>query len=260
MLDINTIYTVDVLEGLKQLEDESIDLIIFSPPYNKLGLRSGAKKMTEKNVKTAKGLRKWIQAIPYGGDLNVDNMPEEEYEKWQIEILNECYRVLKDDGSIFYNHKNRIKAHNVISPYKWLYKTKLLIRQEIVWDRSASCTTAPIRWLPTTERIYWLTKTSKPRFYRKADTKHKSEVWKIGMERNNPHPAPYPIEIVDTILDNIPSDEPFLVLDPFMGSGTTAIAALQHHHNYIGFEKFQEYVDMANERIKKYLENEKKSS
>lgn len=252
-MEYNKIYTIDALEGLKQLEDNSVDVIIFSPPYNKLGLRSGAKKMTEKNTKTANGLLKWIQAIPYGGDLNVDNLPEEEYEQWQIEILNECFRVLKDDGSVFYNHKNRVKAHNVISPFKWLYKTKLLIRQEIVWDRSATCTTAPIRWLPTTERIYWLTKTGKPRFYRKADTKHKSEVWKIGMERNNPHPAPYPLELPMTILDNIPSDKPLLVLDPFMGSGTTALAALHYGHNYIGFEKFQEYTDMANERISTFL-------
>lgn len=252
MLDVNNIYQMDVLEGLKKLDDNSVDVIIFSPPYNKLGLRSGARQMTSSNAKTATGLLRWIQAIPYGGDLNVDNMKEEDYEQWQIDILNECYRVLKDDGSVFYNHKNRIKCHNLISPYKWLYKTKLMVRQEIVWDRSGSCTTAPIRWLPSTERIYWLTKTGKPRFYRKADTSHKTEVWRFGADRNNPHPAPYPIELPYTILDNIPSDEPLLVVDPFMGSGTTAIAALMHKHNYIGFEKFKEYVDMANERISKF--------
>jgi len=254
-MELNKIYCIDALEGLKQLEDNSIDLIIFSPPYNKLGLRSNARQVTDKNIKSAKAERNWIQSIVYGGDFNVDNMKEEDYEQWQIDILNECYRVLKEDGSVFYNHKNRIKCHNIISPYKWLYQTKLLIRQEITWDRCSTPTVAPIRWLPTTEKIFWLTKTGATKFYRKADTNYKREVWQIDMERKNPHPAPYPIKLIDTILENFPNDEPLTVLDPFMGSGTTALAAIKKGYNYIGFEKFQEYVNMAEERIKNYKNN-----
>ena len=254
-MDINRIYQIDVLEGLKQLEDNSVDVIIFSPPYNKLGLRGNARPITEKNIKSASAQRNWVQAIAYGGDYNVDNMKEEDYEQWQIEILNECYRVIKEDGSIFYNHKNRLNKGQSISPYKWLYQTKLIVRQEIVWNCNGTPIQAPIRWLPTTERIYWLTKTTKPRFYRNINGKHKTEVWQINRENRNSHPAPFPIEIPYTILDNIPSDKPLLVLDPFMGSGTTAIAALMHNHNYLGFEKFKEYVDMAEERIKKYQES-----
>ena len=254
MLELNKIYQIDALEGLKQLEDNSIDLIIFSPPYNKLGLRNKGRKVTEKNIKSAEGNKLWVQAIAYGGDYNSDCMKEEDYEKWQIEILNECYRVLKEDGSVFYNHKNRLFYGYVHSPYKWLYKTKLNIRQEIVWDSNATSILSPIRWLPTTERIYWLTKTTKPRFYRNINGKHKTEVWRINKEKRNNHPAPFPIELPYTILDNIPSDKPLTILDPFMGSGTTAIAALMFNHNYIGFEKFKEYVDKAEERIKKYME------
>lgn len=253
-MDLNRIYNIDVLEGLRKLEDNSIDLIIFSPPYNKLGLRNNARPITENNIKSASSQRQWVQAIAYGGDFNVDNMKEDEYEQWQIEVLNECYRVLKDDGSIFYNHKNRLYKGESISPYKWLYQTKLIVRQEIVWDRGNTCILAPIRWLPTTERIYWLTKTTHPRFYRNINGKHKTEVWKIDMERRNSHPAPYPVELIDSILDNIPSDKPLTVLDPFCGSGTTIISALKHGHNYLGFEKFNEYVDMSNERIRKYEE------
>lgn len=50
-------------------------------------------------------------------------MNEEDYQKWQTEILNGCYRVLKKDGSMFYNHKNRIHKGEIISPYKWLFNT-----------------------------------------------------------------------------------------------------------------------------------------
>ena len=119
MLERNKIYCIDVLEGLKQLDDESIDIIITSPPYNLKGLRGG-----KNNPRS-----KWNNTIDYNGDPNNDNLPEEEYEKWQIDILNECYRVVKKDGSMFYNHKNRIwTGHGeIISPYKWLFQTPFKI-------------------------------------------------------------------------------------------------------------------------------------
>ena len=112
MLERNKIYCIDVLEGLRLLEDESVDVIITSPPYNKKGLTKA-----KNNPKS-----KWNSTIDYNGDENVDNLPEDEYEKWQIEVLKECYRVLKKDGSMFYNNKNRIwTGHGeIISTYKWI--------------------------------------------------------------------------------------------------------------------------------------------
>jgi modification methylase len=184
-------------------------------------------------------------------------MKEDDYEQWQIEILNECFRILKDDGSVFYNHKNRLYGGEVYSPYKWLYKTKLMVHQEIVWDMGGSPIQAPIRWLPTTERIYWLTKGKQTKFHRNKDGEFKTEVWKIHRETRKNHPAPYPIKLVDTILDGFPNDERLIVLDPFCGSGTTCISAIKKGYDYIGFEKFQEYVDLAEERIKNFKENEK---
>lgn len=113
---------------------------------------------------------------------------------------------------------------------------------------------APIRWLPTTERIYWLTKGKQTKFYRNINGEFKTEVWRINKETRKNHPAPYPIKLVDTILDGFPNDEKLIVLDPFVGSGTTAIAAIKKGYDYIGFDKFQEYVDLANDRIKKFTE------
>jgi len=254
---LNSIYCIDVLDGLKQLEDKSIDLIIFSPPYNKHGLRNQGRPVTNNNLKSASAQRNWVQSIPYGGDYNVDNMKEEDYEQWQIEILNECFRILKDDGSVFYNHKNRLFQGEVYSPYKWLFKTPFKIRQEIVWDMGGSPIQAPIRWLPTTERIYWLAKGKETKFHRNKDGEFKTEVWKIHRETRKNHPAPYPIKLVDTILDGFPNDEKLIVLDPFCGSGTTCISAIKKGYDYLGFDKFQEYVNLTNERIKKFKENEK---
>lgn len=124
-MELDRIYCIDVLEGLKQLEDNSIDVIITSPPYNKAGLNGKQKGQN------------WYKTIDYGGDSEIDNKNEEEYQQWQIEILNECYRVLKNDGVMFYNHKNRIVKGKgyIISPYQWLTQTPFMIRQEIVWNQ-----------------------------------------------------------------------------------------------------------------------------
>ena len=240
-MELNKIYTCDVLDGLRQLEDKSIDLIITSPPYNKAGL----------NGVLPKGNRTWTTTIDYGGDVSCDMMDEGKYQEWQIEILNECYRVLKDDGSMFYNHKNRIASGKgeIISPYKWLFKTPFKIRQEIIWDRGSTNNVQNARYLPTTELIYWLAKSERPRFKRSKDSLFKTEIWKIQFSTKSEHPAPFPLELPNNIIPSIAQGEPITILDPFMGSGTVAIASILNKCNYIGFEKFQEYVDMANNRI-----------
>lgn len=239
MLELNRIYNMDVLEGLRMLDDGSVDLVITSPPYNKAGLNGWRRKVKGHN---------WGHAIDYGGVSDVDRMPEDEYEDWQVEVLDECYRVLKDKGSMFYNHKNRIvngKGY-IISPFKWLYRSKFLVRQEIVWDRISSPVVGTERYLPTTEQIYWLAKVPTPTF--KRCTRNKTEVWRLAPDKYTEHPAPFPVQIPDSIIPNI--GENMLVLDPFMGSGTVAISALKNNCRYIGFEKFQQYIDLANARIR----------
>ena len=243
-MEINKIYQIDVLEGLAQLPDNSIDLIITSPPYNKTGLRGNLKRYAS---------QKWNEVIHYAGDENADNMPEDEYQQWQTQILNECHRVLKPEGSMFYNHKNRLHNGKTYTPYEWLLNTNFIIRQEIVWDRGSTPNINKSRYMPSTERIYWLTKTKYPRFDRQQNTPFKTEVWYVPAERNTPHPAPMPLAIPDNIIPNIALGERILVLDIFMGSGTTAISAIKNGCDYIGFELFQEYVDMANKRIEDYV-------
>jgi modification methylase len=238
MLELNKIYNVDVLDGLKQLDDESIDLIITSPPYNKVGLNG-----------MQKGL-KWNKTIDYNDDPNNDNMLEEDYQNWQVEILKECYRVLKKDGSMFYNHKNRIHEGEIITPYQWIFKSPFKIRQEIIWDRGSGQNVNRCRYIPTTELIFWLVKSKRPRFDRGRDTLFKNEVWRFRFEVGTEHPAPFPIELPNNIIPCVSKGERITVLDPFMGSGTVAISAIANGCDYIGFEKFKKYVDMANEKLK----------
>ena len=139
----NKIYLGDCLELINEIEDKTIDLIITSPPYN-LGNthHTGSKKH-----------------FPYN-----DNMIEKDYQKWQIKVLNECFRVLKNDGSLFYNHKNRIKNGLQITPYEWIFKSKLKVKQEIVWiNRSQNFD--KIRFYPWTERVYWLVKDRRTKLF-----------------------------------------------------------------------------------------------
>lgn len=243
---LNTIVKTDVMEGMKLLPDNSIDIIITSPPYNKAGL-NGIAKRTKHCI--------WNKTIDYGGDIRIDCKPENEYQKWQIDFLNECWRVLRDDGSLFYNHKNRIHKGFIVSPYEWILKSRMRVRQEITWNRGSSNNLAPYRYIPSNEIIFWLTKSKRVPFIRPVGIKNKSETWNIGFDRNTNHPAPFPIQIPDTILDCIPNNNGNkIVLDPFMGSGTVAISAIKHDFHWLGFELLDEYVDMANNRIKNFYD------
>lgn len=228
-IETNKIYNIDCIEGLGNLPDNSVDLIITSPPYN-----LGKKHHTGNN-----------RFESY--DVYDDNMPEKLYQKWQIEVLNECYRVLKPNGSMFYNHKNRIKNGVQISPYEWLNKTNFVIKQEIVWfNRSQNFDKC--RFYPMTERVYWMAKSPKTKLYNVInhhdvfDTKD----WKPEGTRGVFKRA-FPEKMVDDIIKCFPDSE--IILDPFMGSGTTAKAALQNKKNFIGFEISKEYFDIASERI-----------
>ena len=236
--ELNKIYAMDCLEGLKQLPDESVDLVVTSPPYNK---HSANRKTNNSDS--------WTKAnIDYG--VYKDDMPENEYQEWQKNILRECLRVLKPDGSIFYNHKPRVVEHKVIFPHEWLMEFD--IRQMIIWNRGSTPQIEPIRFFPTVEYIFWITKTKHPKFYRK-DAMFKKVIWDFPPKPFKEHPAPFPIELPLNCI-KATTDEGDIVLDPFMGSGTTAVACKQLNRNFIGFELNPEYVKLAEERLKKLPE------
>ena len=224
----------DCLELLKEIKDETINLVVTSPPYNK-----------HSNKRHIRKTDSWQNAkIDYGS--YIDDIPEQEYQEWQKKVIRELIRVLKKDGSIFYNHKPRIVNHRIIFPNEWL--SEFNIRQMIIWNRKNSPTLEPIRFLPTTEYIYWITKEAKtPKFNREA-MKY-AEVWNITATPNPLHPAPFPEELVKRcILATTQNSD--IVLDPFMGSGTTGVACQQLGRNFIGYEISPDYFKIAEKRIK----------
>ena len=226
----------DCLNEMRKMPEKSIDCIITSPPYNIGQMHSNR--------------------IRYGSYQGND-MHEKEYQEWQIDFLNECYRILKDDGYMFYNHKPRIKNGGCIHPMEWILKSKFCLKQEIVWDMGKSANCDKIRFFPFSERVYWLAKNKNTKIYNSLNL---SDVWRCVPKNNrkkNKHIAVMPEYIVECILKSIPKDD-FIVLDPFMGIGTTGVVCLKLFKSFIGIEIDESSYNISKERLQE-IENERKN-
>lgn len=112
------LYKGDCLEIMKDIPDDSIDIIITSPPYNIGKMHSNR-----------------LQFGTYDGN----DMKEEDYQQWQLDILKEYFRILKDDGSLFYNHKVRIKKGKAIHPLEWILKIRFYIKARDYMESKKEC-------------------------------------------------------------------------------------------------------------------------
>lgn len=183
-MEINKIYNEDCLVTLGRMEDNSVDLIVTSPPYNKGWYAD--KNAKKSNVWGNLNGRK----IQY--DTFSDEMPPQEYEAWQRKILDECIRVLKPEGSLFYNHKDIINKGLIVPP-KWVYDYK--VKQQIIWDRGSSPMLDPHYFFPLHEWIYWIVKEPAKTFFDKTRALIKSNIWRMNYEPSA-HPAPFPKMLV----------------------------------------------------------------
>jgi site-specific DNA-methyltransferase (adenine-specific) len=221
----------DCLTELKKIESNTIDLVVTSPPYNKnYWLRN----------RNQKGKR----IITY--DTFSDTLEPQEYVRTQKEILDELVRIIKPTGSIFYNHIDILHKHNTIHPsYVYDYNVK----QVIVWDRGNTPKLDKSYFLPTTEWIFWIKKSwdSIP-YFNKSLATHKKSIWRINKEKNNPHPAPFPEELVDNIVKSC-CPEGGLILDCYNGSGTSAVVANNNNMDYIGIDISEQYIQMTKDRL-----------
>lgn len=231
---INKIVCGDVIDVMKQIPDGSVDLVITSPPYN-------LKNSTGNGMKDGRG-GKWANAaLQNGYSHHEDSMPHEDYVKWQRAGLNEMMRVIPDDGAIFYNHKWRVQGgllqdrQDIVSGFP--------VRQIIIWRRKGGFNFNPGYFLPTYEVIYLI---AKPKFKLLPKKNKFGDVWEFTQDMNNKHPAPFPLLMIDRIVS---STDARVILDPFMGSGTTAIAAINNQRDYIGIDVSPEYCEMAEKRI-----------
>lgn len=229
------------------MPDGCLSYIITSPPYNlgegmedKGGLRVGHGGSRWKTAPLREGYATHTDAMPYG-----------EYVEWQRIVLRECWRVIDDAGAIFFNHKPRIVKGKLRTPLTLI--GDLPLRQIIIWNRRSGFNYSHTFYMPKHE---WVLVLAKPRFkLRDKASSGFGDVWDIGFERGNPHPAPFPLELPLRILQTVlNTGKP--VYDPFSGSGTTQIAAHKAGFDFIGSEISEEYVEIANERLAPYLAQE----
>jgi len=309
MLELNKIYNMDCLEGLKQLPDNSINCCVTSPPY--WGLRD------------------------YGveGQIGLEETPEE-YVSKMVEVFREVKRVLRKDGTLWLNlgdsyvgsgrgptgrngignqekrqgfHSPEVVIPTGLKPkdlvgIPWMVAFALradgwYLRQDIIWHKpNPMPESVKDRCTKAHEYIFLLSKSKKYYYDAEAikekqsgeiktrrfssdggakaramgkhisggnegtgakwtDTgyRNKRSVWTVATKPfKEAHFAVFPPDLIKPcILAGCPKDG--IVLDPFMGSGTTGMVAAMHQRNFIGFELSQEYCKMAEKRIEPYL-------
>lgn len=235
MTGLDRLIRGDTLRELRKMDDGVVNVGVTSPPYNKQEKHKG-----------------WlVKNVVY--DAYKDAMPESEYQQNQVDILNEIYRVIAPGGSFFYNHKIRWVRGVMLHPMDWLRRTDWTLKQEIIWDRTIAANIRGWRFWQTDERIYWLYKPIGSHLIGKElksmDAKRTS-IWRGVPASKNPHPAPFPLWLPARVITaTLDPESPGVVLDPYIGSGTTAVAAKLLGHRYIGIDRSPTYLQWAQERL-----------
>ena len=234
---VGKVHCMDCIRLMESLPAESISVIVTSPPYN-------IKNSTGNGLKNGSG-GKWPQAALLKGYTGYsDDMPYLEYVAWQRKCLDAMIRILRPDGAIFYNHKWRVQ--NGLLQDRAEIVAGFPVRQIIIWKRKGGINFNPGYFLPTYEVIYLI---AKPNFKLAPKANAQGDVWEIPQARDNKHPAPFPIELAQRCISATIEG---VVFDPFMGSGTTAIAAEVLNREWIGAEISPNYCKMAEKRLQDY--------
>lgn len=235
-------------EAMIELPDNSVHLMVTSPPYNV-------------------------------GKTYDENLTLEEYRGLLKSVFKETYRVLVPGGRACINianlgRKPYLPLHSYI--IEDMHDIGFLMRGEILWDKgsSASPSTAWGTWLKANNPVLrdvheYILVFCKDTFTRRNPHKRKStiskeefleftkSVWQFSAERASKvgHPAPFPVELPYRTIQ-LYTFEDDVVLDPFVGAGTACIAALKTKRKYVAYDIEKKYCDLAEQRIKQYLQEQ----
>lgn len=220
-----TIYHGDCRDVLPQITD--VGLVLTSPPYNLNG--DGYRPHGNTHSR-----------LDDGYDTHGDNMPHVEYVAWQREVLTACWATSADDGAIFYNHKPILQNNRARLPFE-LVPPGLPLRQVVTWDRTSGFMRVFNYFCPSYE---WILVLAKDAF--KLTTRSVFDVWRIPSVPDPEHPASFPLRLASRAVNSTRAQ---VVLDPFMGSGTTLRAAKDAGRRAIGIEKSERYCEVAVSRL-----------
>ena len=250
------IYNGDCVEVMsKKIDKESIDLIFADPPYNLSG--SGLKWEGNKT----------------GGDWymineNWDKMTAPEYIQFTRKWISSCRRVLKNSGSIYV----ACSYHNISEVMIVLKQLDFKINNVITWRKTNAMPNMTKRvFTHSTEFVVWAVKGSgwkfnyekikeiNPEKQKDGSLKQMRDFWELplvqgrerlrGKDKRALHPTQKPEEMLKRII-LASSNEGDVVLDPFLGSGTTTYVAKKYNRKWIGIEQNREYIRIARQRMK----------
>lgn len=206
------LYNADCLEKMKDIPDKSIDLVLTDPPYNA------------------------------GREYSNDNLGDIEYIDFTNKYLNECNRVLTENGNLAIIIG--VKYQKPIT--MWLFNN-MNYCWEFVWWKSNGMLNGKSTFSKF-EKVLWFSKGEGTYYRQKPEY---TDVWNIPIRpqtNNYGHPTPKDIKGISRILKLL-SKKGDLVLDPFMGSGTTGVACKELGRSFIGIEIDKGYFDIAQKRI-----------
>lgn len=240
MLELNKIYNMDCLEGMKLIPDNSIDLIVTDPPYKIVqgGCSNKAVTINACGGMLNKHYGDNIELIKKGKIFEHNSI---EFSEW----LPEIYRVLKENTHCYI----MINGRNLSELQVEVEKVGFEYHNILVWDKGNA---TPNRWyMQRCEFILFLRK-GKAKNINNVGTTTLLNVPNIK-RGTKAHPTEKPIELMKILIENS-SQEGDIVLEPFAGCGSTLLACKEINRNYIGFELDKHYYDIANKRILNYHE------
>ena len=229
---LDKIHNMDCIKGLAQIPDNSVDLIITDPPYN-IAHPKKLTKVGNKIVSTKEAWGKWDIYHPF------------DYELLICKVISEAYRVLKEGGALYMFTANEDSGHFI---------RKALQRDFTLRNMLSMIKVNPLpsfhkgNWRNGFELCFYLTK-GKPKTFNFISQQECINYYKHALGRkHSKHPTEKPLKFIKRLIQ-VSSNENEVVLDPFMGSGTTAVAAKETGRHFIGFELNREYISMAEDRL-----------
>lgn len=250
----------DCMETMKKLQPQSIDIILTSPPYN-----TGRPSTSERSRGNYEGRY----------DIHLDTKTPEEFCNWCIDIFNEFDRILKKDGVILWNmsygNDGTVNTSSVgllwILIARIIENTNFTVADRIIWKKRSGA-------LPNNSSKNKLTRVCEDVFVFVRKSEYKTfntnkQITKVGKTgqtfyspiynfveaKNNDEVCPlnkatYSSELVEKLLEMyLPKDENAIVYDPFMGTGTTAVACKKYGVGYLGSELSKNQCEWAERRI-----------
>lgn len=235
--DSVTLFHGDCLDVMRTMADESVDIVVTSPPYN-MGLVPGGngRGMYRPGASNKAG------RFRDGYGAHDDAMEQGAYDAWQREVLAECWRVSR--LGVFYNHRPRVEHGVLREPLGNDFGIPL--RQRIIWNRGTGIDVNLRAFCTRGEYVFLF---AKPDFKLASHAMSgMGDVWDLGIDREmtGKHPAPFPVALPARCIEAVGAKS---VLDPFVGSGTTLRAAADLGISGIGIELEEKFCDLTMSRL-----------